>query len=192
MGSQTALPARYFLHDLVTGGTSHNSSRQDVMTLVFWMLSFNSTKRKKRERELNNDPQIWMAQCLGTLYWWHYQITDPHIAKSKSQHSVFILFNRWADQNHLKSFFTWLPTGQHPRFSLTSKATPSLLLASPKPPTPTPNEGEPYGSILGPLIFSVNPSLYMLATSKCSSPAQNSLLNFKFIYPLLSHSLHLD
>ena len=23
-----ALPARYFLHDLITGGTSHNSSRQ--------------------------------------------------------------------------------------------------------------------------------------------------------------------
>ena len=27
MGSRTALPARYFLHELVTGGTSHNSSQ---------------------------------------------------------------------------------------------------------------------------------------------------------------------
>ena len=29
MGSRTALPARYFLHDLVTGGTPHNGSRQN-------------------------------------------------------------------------------------------------------------------------------------------------------------------
>ena len=29
--SQTALPARYFLHDLVTGGTSHNGSRQTLI-----------------------------------------------------------------------------------------------------------------------------------------------------------------
>ena len=28
MGSWTALPARYFLHELITGGTSHNGSRQ--------------------------------------------------------------------------------------------------------------------------------------------------------------------
>ena len=28
MGSRTALPAQYFLHDLVMGGTSHNGSRQ--------------------------------------------------------------------------------------------------------------------------------------------------------------------
>ena len=30
MGSRTVLPARYFLHDLVTGGTSHNGSRQSI------------------------------------------------------------------------------------------------------------------------------------------------------------------
>ena len=28
MGSRMALPARYFLHDLITGGAPHNSSRQ--------------------------------------------------------------------------------------------------------------------------------------------------------------------
>ena len=28
MGSRTALPVWYFLHDLVMGGTSHNGSRQ--------------------------------------------------------------------------------------------------------------------------------------------------------------------
>ena len=32
MGSWTALPARYFLHDLVTGGTPHNGSR----SLLLW------------------------------------------------------------------------------------------------------------------------------------------------------------
>ena len=34
MGSWMALPARYFLHDLVTGGTSHNGSRHSPM--VYW------------------------------------------------------------------------------------------------------------------------------------------------------------
>ena len=31
MGSRTALPARYFLHDLITGGTPHNGSRHMCM-----------------------------------------------------------------------------------------------------------------------------------------------------------------
>ena len=31
MGSRTALPAQYFLHDLVMGGTSHNGSRHSYI-----------------------------------------------------------------------------------------------------------------------------------------------------------------
>ena len=41
MGSRTALPSRYFLHDLVTGGTSHNGSRHSWVpqSLPFFFFS---------------------------------------------------------------------------------------------------------------------------------------------------------
>ena len=34
--SQTALPARYFLHDLVMGGTSHNGPQHETVPLTVW------------------------------------------------------------------------------------------------------------------------------------------------------------
>ena len=53
MGSQTALPAQYFLHDLITGRTPNNGSRQFtigigaiIMTLTQWN-SINLSIKKK-------------------------------------------------------------------------------------------------------------------------------------------------
>ena len=66
MGSRTALPARYFLHDLVTGGTPHNGSRH-LPPFPFSLKEQHSSKTNPGDYRTNkvNSPTGTKKQRMG-------------------------------------------------------------------------------------------------------------------------------
>ena len=161
----------------------HEVIGPDAMILVFWMLSFNSMKRQKKKKKKKKERER-KSLIMTPRFKWHkigvnvWGLSIGDIIKSQTptlqNPKVSTQSSSYLTDEQIKI----IERASSPDFQQAS-IPGFLLLPWPLPLfcwlllhlTSNPNEGEPQGSILGPLIFSVNPSLYMLATSKCPSPS---------------------
>ena len=111
MGSQTALPARYFLHDLVTGGTPHNGSWHLTIhpglfpsTCIWHHMSTQETQTVHM-RNTEGPPSILEKN----------RVTQPTLFPSGGPISLFLLIVKLFDRvlgvslKHICQFLTLLP-----------------------------------------------------------------------------------